>query len=56
MKWPPISTRKSARPLFQELESLGAQSWLTGADPLAFAELKGRADCFTVSPGRIVPG
>ncbi len=42
--------------LFHELEVLGAQSWLTGADPLAFAELNGRADCFAVTPGQITRG
>lgn len=40
--------------LFADLEELGAQVWLTGADPAAFGELKGRADLFAVTPGRIV--
>jgi DNA replication and repair protein RecF len=39
--------------LFGELETLGAQVWMTGADPAAFAELAPRAQVFEVSPGRI---
>lgn len=44
--------RRSA--LFAKLEALGGQIWMTGADPQAFAELAGRAEMLTVSPGRIV--
>jgi DNA replication and repair protein RecF len=39
--------------LFGELETLGAQVWVTGADPAAFAEIAPRAQVFEVSPGRI---
>ena len=35
--------------LFDALERLGGQVFLTGADPAAFAELKGRAEMFEVS-------
>jgi DNA replication and repair protein RecF len=38
--------------LYDELAGLGAQAWLTGADPLAFSELTDRASVFEVSPGR----
>jgi DNA replication and repair protein RecF len=44
--------RRSA--LYDELARLGAQAWLTGADPAAFTEIEGRADVFEVSPGRVV--
>jgi DNA replication and repair protein RecF len=43
--------RRSA--LYGELEALGAQVWMTGADPAAFAEIEARAQVFDVSPGRI---
>jgi DNA replication and repair protein RecF len=39
--------------LYGELAQLGAQAWLTGADPAAFAEIEGGADVFEVSPGRV---
>ncbi len=39
--------------LYGELEQLGAQVWMTGADPAAFAEIEPRAQVFEVSPGRI---
>jgi DNA replication and repair protein RecF len=39
--------------LYSELEALGAQVWMTGADPAAFAEIAPRAQVFEVSPGRI---
>jgi DNA replication and repair protein RecF len=45
--------RRSA--LYGELEKLGAQVWMTGADPAAFAEIAGRAQTFQVSPGRVAP-
>jgi DNA replication and repair protein RecF len=35
--------------LFDALERLGGQVFLTGADPAAFAELIGRAQMFEVS-------
>ena len=41
--------------LYRELEMLGAQAWITGADPAAFAEIEDRAQFFMVSPGRIAP-
>ncbi len=41
--------------LFAELEKLGGQVWMTGADPGLFAELEGRADVLQVSPGVIEP-
>ncbi len=39
--------------LYAELEALGAQVWMTGADPAAFAEIEPRAQVFEVSPGRV---
>jgi DNA replication and repair protein RecF len=41
--------RRSA--LYAELETIGAQVFMTGADPAAFAEIGTRADIFDVSPG-----
>jgi len=41
--------------LFDALEALGSQVWMTGADPAAFRELAGRAEIFNVTPGRIEP-
>ncbi len=46
-------TKRAA--LYAELETLGAQVWLTGADPAAFEELSGRADRFAVAEGRVTP-
>jgi DNA replication and repair protein RecF len=43
--------RRSA--LYGELQALGAQVWMTGADPAAFAEIEPRAQVFEVSPGRV---
>jgi DNA replication and repair protein RecF len=43
--------RRSA--LFSELAKLGAQVWLTGADPAAFAEIGTSGDVFDVENGRI---
>ena len=37
----------------RELETLGAQVWMTGADPAAFAEIEARAEVFEVSPGQV---
>jgi DNA replication and repair protein RecF len=45
-------SRRSA--LYAELEMLGAQVFMTGADPAAFAEIGTRADVFDVSPGVVV--
>src|SRR5215469_1551862 len=39
--------------LFNELAKLGAQVWLTGADPAAFAELGASGDIFDVENGRV---
>jgi DNA replication and repair protein RecF len=41
--------RRSA--LFDALGRLGAQVWMTGADPAAFADVAARASVFTVTPG-----
>ncbi|WP_420132982.1 DNA replication/repair protein RecF [Rhodopseudomonas sp.] len=41
--------------LFDELARLGAQVWMTGADPAAFAEIGAGAEIFTVESGRISP-
>jgi len=39
--------------LFGELETLGAQVWMTGADPAAFTAVAGRGDIFDVEGGRL---
>ncbi|MPZ41091.1 MAG: DNA replication/repair protein RecF [Rhizobiales bacterium] len=41
--------------LYRELEKLGAQVWMTGADPAAFAEIEQRAQVFLVTPGHVAP-
>jgi DNA replication and repair protein RecF len=41
--------------LYDALEQLGAQVWMTGADPAAFAEIATRAQTFAVSPGKVSP-
>jgi DNA replication and repair protein RecF len=41
--------------LFAELRQLGAQVWLTGADPVAFAEIGASSEIFDVENGRILP-
>src|SRR3569623_2244219 len=41
--------------LFDELATLGAQVWMTGADPAAFTEAGNRADRFEVEDGTIQP-
>jgi DNA replication and repair protein RecF len=43
--------RRSA--LFGELAKLGAQVWLTGADPAAFGEIGALGEIFDVENGRI---
>jgi DNA replication and repair protein RecF len=43
------------RGLFEALETLGGQVWMTGADPALFTELSGRADLLHVAPGRVEP-
>jgi DNA replication and repair protein RecF len=45
--------RRSA--LYRELEKLGGQVWMTGADPAAFAEIEQRAQVFQVAPGTVAP-
>jgi DNA replication and repair protein RecF len=39
--------------LFDALGRLGAQVWMSGADPAAFADLAGRAELLAVEPGRV---
>jgi DNA replication and repair protein RecF len=39
--------------LFAELDALGAQAWLTGADASVFAEIEATADVLEVSPGQV---
>ncbi len=39
--------------LYAELDSLGAQVWITGADAAAFTEIAGKAAVFEVRPGQI---
>jgi DNA replication and repair protein RecF len=39
--------------LFGELRKLGAQVWLTGADPAAFGDIAGSSDIFDVDNGRM---
>jgi DNA replication and repair protein RecF len=38
--------------LYDSLEKLGAQVWMTGADPQAFADIAGRAEIFEVGGGQ----
>ncbi|WP_238182080.1 DNA replication/repair protein RecF [Methylobacterium trifolii] len=40
--------------LFDALEALAGQVWMTGADPALFAELGGRADLIGIADGRVV--
>jgi DNA replication and repair protein RecF len=46
-------TRRGA--LYDALARIGAQVWMTGADPALFAEVATRAQMFAVSPGRVTP-
>jgi DNA replication and repair protein RecF len=39
--------------LYDALSGLGAQVWMTGADPAAFAEITDRAAQFLIRPGTI---
>ncbi|MBV8791871.1 MAG: DNA replication/repair protein RecF [Pseudolabrys sp.] len=39
--------------LYDALASLGAQVWMTGADPAAFADIASRAQLFEVRPGTV---
>ncbi len=41
--------------LYEALAQLGAQVFMTGADPQAFADIAGRAQVFEVSPGTVTP-
>ena len=47
------ASRRAA--LFAELAGLGAQAWLTGTEPLLFAELEGLGQFFGVADGTIAP-
>ena len=40
--------------LFEALGDLGAQVWMTGADPQAFADIGADAQMVDIAPGRIV--
>jgi DNA replication and repair protein RecF len=44
--------RRSA--LYECLDSLNGQVWMTGADPVLFADLGDRADIFVVRPGQVL--
>ena len=39
--------------LYGELQKLGAQAWMTGADSAAFADLAATADVWEISPGQV---
>lgn len=41
--------------LYDALAALGAQVWMTGADPAAFGDIMDRAQVFLVSPGQVEP-
>jgi DNA replication and repair protein RecF len=41
--------------LYDALSSLGAQVWMTGADPAAFGNIVGRAQLFVVGSGLVEP-
>ena len=41
--------------LYDELEKLGGQIWMTGADPALFEPLKNRATMLSVTAGKIAP-
>lgn len=41
--------------LYDGLATLGAQVWMTGADPAAFGDIARRAHVFTVRPGSVEP-
>src|ERR1700676_4676360 len=42
--------------LFDELTKLGAQVWMTGADPAAFTDIGAAGEIFTVESGQIARG
>ena len=39
--------------LYAELDKLGAQAWMTGADAAAFAEIEANADMFEIVAGEV---
>jgi DNA replication and repair protein RecF len=39
--------------LYAELDKLGSQAWLTGADAAAFSDIDAKAEVFEVNPGQI---
>jgi DNA replication and repair protein RecF len=41
--------------LFREIERLGVQAWMTGTEAGAFSALRGRAQFFVVTEGRVTP-
>ena len=41
--------------LYDALAALGAQTWMTGADPAAFADIAARAANFEVRNGTVTP-
>ena len=41
--------------LFDALDRLGTQCWMTGTDPVLFDELGARAQRFSVSEGHVAP-
>jgi DNA replication and repair protein RecF len=41
--------------LYDALAALGAQVWMTGADPAAFGDITGRADVLVVQGGGVGP-
>ena len=41
--------------LYDALAALGAQVWMTGADPAAFGDIVGRAEIFVVRSGAVEP-
>src|SRR5262249_2599006 len=40
--------------LYDELEKLRSQIWMTGADAAAFADIASRADVFTAAAGQVI--
>jgi DNA replication and repair protein RecF len=40
--------------LYTALDRLGAQAWMTGADPAAFGDVGAAAEIFSVTPGSVV--
>jgi DNA replication and repair protein RecF len=41
--------------LYDALAGLGAQVWMTGADPAAFGDIMDRAQIFEIAPGQVRP-